>query len=70
VQAVIGPAAHIYKLSNGRIIVNGPRAAIAVNPALIDPYLSHGAAARLKPGPRHHGNGQHARTRRPGVAPV
>jgi branched-chain amino acid transport system ATP-binding protein len=52
-QAVISLAARAYVLSNGRIIANGSPTAIAGDPAVIDAYLGHGAAARLKQGPPH-----------------
>jgi branched-chain amino acid transport system ATP-binding protein len=49
-QAVISLAARVYVLSNGRIIANGSPAAIAADPAVIEAYLGHGAAVRLKQG--------------------
>jgi branched-chain amino acid transport system ATP-binding protein len=52
-QAVIGLAARVYVLSDGRIIANGSPAAIAADPAVIEAYLGHGAAARLKQGASH-----------------
>jgi branched-chain amino acid transport system ATP-binding protein len=52
-QAVISLAARVYVLSNGRIIANGSPAAIAADPAVIEAYLGHGAAARLRQGAGH-----------------
>ena len=52
-QAVNSLAARVYVLSNGRIIANGSPAAIAADPAVIEAYLGHGAAARLKQGAAH-----------------
>jgi branched-chain amino acid transport system ATP-binding protein len=52
-QAVLGLAARVYVLSDGRIIANGSPAAIAADPAVIEAYLGHGAAAHLKHGGSH-----------------
>jgi branched-chain amino acid transport system ATP-binding protein len=52
-QAVISLAARVYVLSNGRIIANGSPAAIAADTAVIEAYLGHGAAARLRQGAAH-----------------
>jgi len=46
-QAVMGLAEHVYVLNNGRIIAEGAPAAIVAEPAVIEAYLGHGAAARL-----------------------
>jgi branched-chain amino acid transport system ATP-binding protein len=52
-QAVVSLAERIYVLSDGRVIASGSPATIAANPAVIEAYLGHGAADRLKLGPAH-----------------
>jgi branched-chain amino acid transport system ATP-binding protein len=47
-QAVMGLAEQVYVLNNGRIIADGPPAAIVADARVIEAYLGHGAAARLK----------------------
>jgi branched-chain amino acid transport system ATP-binding protein len=47
-QAVVSLAARVYVLSNGRIIANGSPEQVASDPAVVEAYLGHGAAARLK----------------------
>jgi branched-chain amino acid transport system ATP-binding protein len=47
-QAVMGLAEHVYVLSDGRIIAEGPPAAIVADARVIEAYLGHGAAERLK----------------------
>ena len=52
-QAVVSLAERVYVLSNGRIIASGSPAKIAGDPGVIEAYLGHGAAARLKQGRAH-----------------
>jgi branched-chain amino acid transport system ATP-binding protein len=47
-QAVMGLAEHVYVLNDGRIIAAGSPAAIVADAGVIEAYLGHGAAARLK----------------------
>ena len=46
-QAVMGLAEQVYVLNNGHIIAEGVPAAGVADPAVIEAYLGHGAAARL-----------------------
>ena len=52
-QAVVSLAERIFVLSNGRLIASGSPAAIAGDPGVIEAYLGHGAALRLKPRGAH-----------------
>jgi len=49
-QAVVSLAEHVHVLNQGRIIARGTPAAIAADPAVVEAYLGHGAAARLAGG--------------------
>jgi branched-chain amino acid transport system ATP-binding protein len=49
-QAVVSLAEHAHVLNQGRIIARGTPAAIAADPAVVEAYLGHGAAARLAGG--------------------
>jgi branched-chain amino acid transport system ATP-binding protein len=46
-QAVISLAEHVFVLSEGRVIAEGPPEAIARDPHVVEAYLGHGAAARM-----------------------
>jgi branched-chain amino acid transport system ATP-binding protein len=47
-QAVMSVAEHVFVLAEGRIIAEGAPAEIAANPAVVEAYLGHGAAAKLR----------------------
>jgi len=49
-QAVAALAEHVYVLAEGALIAQGSPRAIAHDPAVIEAYLGHGAAARLAHG--------------------
>jgi branched-chain amino acid transport system ATP-binding protein len=52
-EAIASLADRIYVLNGGRIIAEGTAAEIAANNAVIEAYLGHGAAERLKAGQPH-----------------
>jgi branched-chain amino acid transport system ATP-binding protein len=46
-QAVMSLAEHVFVLSEGRIIAEGPPHVIAGDPRVVEAYLGHGAAAQM-----------------------
>jgi branched-chain amino acid transport system ATP-binding protein len=46
-QAVMSLAAHVFVLSEGRVIAEGAPNAIAQNPQVVEAYLGRGTAARM-----------------------
>ena len=46
-QAVMSLAEHVFVLAEGRIIAEGSPPAVAADPAVVEAYLGHGAAAKL-----------------------
>ena len=46
-QAVMSLAEHVFVLAEGKIIAAGTPSQVAADPAVIEAYLGHGAAARL-----------------------
>jgi branched-chain amino acid transport system ATP-binding protein len=47
-QAVMSLAEHVFVLAEGRIIAEGSPAQIAAHPVVVEAYLGHGAAARVR----------------------
>jgi branched-chain amino acid transport system ATP-binding protein len=47
-QAVMNLAEHVWVLAQGQLIAQGTPVAIAADARVIEAYLGHGAAARLR----------------------
>jgi branched-chain amino acid transport system ATP-binding protein len=47
-QAVMSLAEHVFVLAEGRIIAAGSPGEVAADPAVVEAYLGHGAAAKVR----------------------
>ncbi len=52
-QAVMSLAEYVFVLAEGRIVAEGNPAQVTVNPAVVEAYLGHGAAAKVRAGHVH-----------------
>jgi branched-chain amino acid transport system ATP-binding protein len=59
-QAVMSLCDEVHVLAQGRMIASGPPLAVARDPAVMEAYLGHGAAARIAASARNAGAPDHA----------
>jgi branched-chain amino acid transport system ATP-binding protein len=52
-QAVMSLAEHVFVLAEGRIIAEGSPGQVADNPVVVEAYLGHGAASKVRSGHVH-----------------